>query len=63
MKNITQNSRQNNLISKIEKFFFTNGWDPLPFQVESWKAFLNGENGIIQVPTCLLYTSDAADEP
>ena len=51
MKNITQNSRQKNLISKIEKFFFTNGWDPLPFQVESWEAFLNGENGIIQVPT------------
>ena len=43
MKNITQKSRQNNLISKIEKFFFTNGWDPLPFQLESWEAFLNGE--------------------
>ena len=65
MKNITQT----NSISKIEEFFYTNGWDPLPFQIESWEAFLNGENGIIQVPTgcgktyaaimgpCLLYTS------
>ena len=34
MKNITQNSKPNYLISKIKQFFF-----------------LNGENGIIQVPT------------
>ena len=51
MKNITQNSKPNYLISKIKKFFFSNGWEPLPYQVESWKAFLNGENGIIQVHT------------
>ena len=47
MKNITQT----NSISKIEEFFYNNDWDPLPFQIESWEAFLNGENGIIQVPT------------
>ena len=51
MKNITQNSKPNYLISKIKQFFFSNGWEPLPYQVESWKAFLNGQNGIIQVPT------------
>ena len=51
MKNITQNSKQNYLISKIKQFFFTNKWEPLPYQIESWRAFLNGENGIIQVPT------------
>ena len=51
MKNIKQNSKPNYLISKIKKFFFSNGWEPLPYQVESWNAFLNGENGIIQVPT------------
>ena len=51
MKNITQNSKQNNLISKIKQFFFTNGWEPLPYQIESWEAFLNGKSGIIQVPT------------
>ena len=51
MKNITQKSKQNNLISKIKQFFFTNGWEPLPYQIESWEAFLNGKSGIIQVPT------------
>ena len=55
MKNITQNSKQknkqNNLISKIKQFFFINEWEPLPYQIKSWEAFLNGENGIIQVPT------------
>ncbi|MDA9746616.1 DEAD/DEAH box helicase, partial [Prochlorococcus sp. AH-736-K20] len=51
MKSIKQNSKQNNLISKIKQFFFTNGWEPLPYQIESWEAFFNGENGIIQVPT------------
>ena len=47
MKNITQN----NLISKIKQFFSANGWEPLPYQIESWESFLNGKNGIIQVPT------------
>ena len=51
MKNITENNKQNYLISKIKKFFISNGWEPLPYQVESWKAFFNGKNGIIQVPT------------
>ena len=51
MKNITRNSKQIYLISKIKQFFISNGWEPLPYQVESWKAFLNGQNGIIQVPT------------
>ena len=51
MKNISQKSKQNYLISKIKQFFFSNGWEPLPYQVESWKAFLKGQNGIIQVPT------------
>ena len=51
MTNITKNNKPNNLISKIKQFFFTNGWKPLPYQIESWEAFLNGENGIIQVPT------------
>ena len=55
MKNITQNSKQNrnqnDLISKIKQFFFRNGWEPLPYQIESWEAFFNGKSGIIQVPT------------
>ena len=48
MKKITQNSKQNrnqnDLISKIKQFFFTNGWEPLPYQIESWEAFLNGKS-------------------
>ena len=40
-----------NEIKNIEKFFYKNGWEPLPYQIESWKAYLNGKNGIIQVPT------------
>ena len=51
MKNITQNSKQHYLITKIKQFFFINGWEPLPYQIESWESFLNGENGIIQVPS------------
>ena len=51
MKNNTKNKKQNNLIFKIKQFFSTNGWEPIPYQIESWEAFLNGESGIIQVPT------------
>ena len=39
------------LIIKIKEFFYENNWEPLPYQIESWKEYLNGENGIIQVPT------------
>ena len=49
MRNITHNKK--NKSSKIKQFFFRNGWEPLPFQIEAWEAFLNGKNGIIQVPT------------
>ena len=51
MKSITKNNKENNLISKIKHFFSTNGWEPLPYQIDSWEAFFNGESGIIQVPT------------
>lgn len=38
-------------LEKIKKFFKNNEWKPLPFQLQSWEAYFNGENGIIQVPT------------
>ena len=38
-------------LNKIKEFFHKQDWDPLPYQIESWEAYLNGENGIIQVPT------------
>ena len=47
MKNKNIKNYQNLFYS----FFKKRGWDPLPFQIETWKAYLNGENGIIQVPT------------
>ncbi len=40
-----------NSIKCIKKFFTKNNWEPLPYQIESWEAYLNGKNGIIQVPT------------
>ena len=38
-------------LEQIKKFFDKNDWEPLPFQLQSWEAYFNGENGIIQVPT------------
>ncbi len=32
-------------------FFNKKGWEPLPFQKDTWNSFARGENGIIQVPT------------
>ena len=55
MKNITKNNKQNNLISKIKQFFSTNGWEPLPYQIETWKAFLNGDSGITY-PFLVIFT-------
>ncbi len=46
-----ENFINKNEIKNIIKFFNKNGWEPLPYQIESWEAYLNGENGIIQVPT------------
>ena len=45
------NSSTKKLISKIKDFFYKNDWEPLPYQIESWEAYLKGKNGIIQVPT------------
>lgn len=33
------------------KWFEQQGWQPLPFQQETWQAYLNGKSGMIQVPT------------
>ncbi len=46
-----ERSINKNRIKNIKKFFNKNGWEPLPYQIEAWEAFFNGENGIIQVPT------------
>ncbi|MEO0770910.1 MAG: DEAD/DEAH box helicase [Cyanobacteria bacterium J06649_4] len=35
----------------INQWFSQQGWKPIPFQKKTWKAYLAGESGIIQVPT------------
>jgi len=35
----------------IHSWFERRGWTPLPFQERSWKAYLDGLSGLIQVPT------------
>lgn len=38
-------------ISFGQDWFESNGWKAHPFQIESWKAYLNGESGIVNAPT------------
>ena len=35
----------------IRAWFAGQGWTPLAFQEETWAAYLNGESGLVQVPT------------
>lgn len=34
-----------------EKWFQDQDWEPFPFQKNSWKAFLQGKNGLLNAPT------------
>ncbi|RMF63784.1 MAG: ligase-associated DNA damage response DEXH box helicase, partial [Cyanobacteria bacterium J069] len=38
-------------LAPITDWFQRQGWRPLPFQQETWEAFLAGHSGLIQVPT------------
>ena len=38
-------------LAPIEAWFRQQGWTPLPFQRQSWQAYLEGGSGLIQVPT------------
>ena len=38
-------------LKPIRKFFKNRSWKPFPFQEEAWKAFLNGDSGLLHVPT------------
>lgn len=40
-----------NELKPIKAFFKNRGWKPFPFQEEVWKSVLNGESGLIHVPT------------
>ncbi len=39
------------LLTPINDWFAQQGWKPIAFQKKTWKAYLAGESGIIQVPT------------
>lgn len=41
----------NKHIEWIEKWFKKKGWEPRPFQLDAWKAYLRGENGLVSVST------------
>lgn len=38
-------------ISKAVQWFNQQGWDPFPFQLETWKAYEEGKNGLVNAPT------------
>ena len=38
-------------LKPINTWFDRQGWTPLPFQIETWNAYLSGRSGLIQVPT------------
>lgn len=37
--------------SPVHQWFHRQGWQPLPFQAETWAAYAAGRSGLIQVPT------------
>ena len=42
---------QKELIDIGKSFFQRQSWKPFPFQLETWKAFLQGKNGMLHAPT------------
>lgn len=38
-------------LAPIEAWFQQQGWRPMPFQRQCWRAYLQGRSGLIQVPT------------
>ena len=38
-------------LAPIEAWFAQQGWTPMAFQRQCWQAYLNGESGLLQVPT------------
>ncbi len=39
------------LLEPVRAWFAGQGWKPLDFQEETWAAYLDGESGLVQVPT------------
>ena len=38
-------------LQPVHDWFEQQGWEPLPFQRQTWQAYLEGRSGLIQVPT------------
>ena len=38
-------------LQPIHDWFELQGWEPLPFQSQTWQAYIEGRSGLIQVPT------------
>ena len=38
-------------LAPIEAWFTQQGWTPMAFQRQCWRAYLAGESGLLQVPT------------
>ena len=38
-------------LQPVVDWFERQGWEPLPFQRQTWEAYLAGRSGLIQVPT------------
>jgi len=39
------------LFDLASEWFRQQGWEPFPFQTQTWKAFLQGKNGLLNAPT------------
>jgi len=36
---------------RVSAWFEAQGWEPFPFQMEAWQAYLSGKSGLIHAPT------------
>ena len=43
--------KRQELIALAESWFSEQSWKPFPFQKQSWNAFLQGKNGLLNAPT------------
>jgi ATP-dependent Lhr-like helicase len=39
------------LIAQASQWFQNQGWEPFPFQLKTWEAFLEGKHGLLNAPT------------
>lgn len=51
MKGDHENKNFEQDLKPIQAWFELKKWKPMPFQLKTWKSYLDGESGLIQVPT------------